>query len=295
MSLRWVQEDGELRQTVALSAKGMLTGTPTSIFSGAGEGASGGYVTAEVVADSESQQRRIFGVELFGDNEKLGGLLALDYDAAGSQLFSAHLASDDSIETILNVINAGDVTDVTLEAVDESGKIVGSFQLDDFAPGAQFRKPVRQIFEFSQSQVIGWVRVSSGGRLLGSASFQGTEGRFLASLPLAARGAREFVLSHIAQGPTIFTGVALMNPGNEVALVSVEAFNREGQSLGAASLELAKAEKIALLIPELIPGVVSQEGGFVRVRSNLPVVGFELFGNNSLDFLSAVPQQIVVE
>ncbi len=294
--LCWVQEDGELRQTVSLPAKGMLTGTPGSIFSEAAEGAAGGYVTAEVDADTlEPQPRPIFGVELFGDSERLGGLLALDYDTAGAHLFSAHLASDDSIETILNMINAGGVTDVTFEAVDESGRVVGSFRLENFSEGAQFRKSVREIFAFSQSRVVGWVRVSSEGRLLGSVSFQGTGGRFLASLPLAAKGAREFVLSHIAQGPSIFTGVALMNPGREVALVSVEAFNRDGQSLGSASLELATGEKIALLIPELIPGLVSQEGGFVWVRSNLPVVGFALFGNNSLDFLSAVPQQIVVE
>ena len=94
--------------------------------------------------------------------------------------------------------------------------------------------------------------------------------------------------------PQIFTGVTFLNPSTDVALLSVEVFDQGGKLNGISFLELAPRQKLARLLTELVLNLETQTGGFVRVRSNVPLLGFELFGNDSLDFLSAVPQQAVV-
>ncbi len=116
----------------------------------------------------------------------------------------------------------------------------------------------------------------------------------MASLPLQALGAREFVLGHVAQTDEVFTGVTLLNAGTGYAEVSLEVLDKTGASKGTALFELKPNEKRARLLSEYIPGLAKQDGGFVRVRSSAPVFGFELFGHNLLRFMSAVPQQVVV-
>jgi hypothetical protein len=100
------------------------------------------------------------------------------------------------------------------------------------------------------------------------------------------------VLSHLAQEERIFTGITLLNPNLGPALISLEVFAPDGQPKGVVLTELAAGEKRARLLPEWIQGLHRQLGGYVRVRSTRPVVGFELFG--SADFLAAVPAQALV-
>ena len=85
----------------------------------------------------------------------------------------------------------------------------------------------------------GWLAVeSANGQLLGSVSFEGPGGQYLAALPLQTRGAREFLLSQVAQTDDIFTGVTLFNVSKGRALISVEVFTSEGALRGTALLEL---------------------------------------------------------
>ena len=145
---------------------------------------------------------------------------------------------------------------------------------------------------------MGWLRITAAnGTLSGNISFGDSSGRFLAALPLQGdtEGAREFILGHVAQTATMFTGVTLLNPFNRTALVSLEVFDKEKNLTGLSFLELSPGEKVAKLLDEFIPALKDQGGGFIRIRSNEPVFSFELFGRFSLDFLAAVPQQVVVK
>ena len=71
-------------------------------------------------------------------------------------------------------------------------------------------------------------------------------------------------------------------------------FTSEGALRGTALLELEENQKGAFLLLELFPPLGIQQKGFIRVRANRPILGFELFGRRDLEFLSAVPQQTVV-
>ena len=198
-------------------------------------------------------------METFGPPDSLGALPALDWLSGGSTLYSAQLASsEDIIETTVNIVNQGPPTDLTLEVMGEDGQVISSHLVSNLPEGGQFQAKARDIFDFASELVAGGLRVSSSnGLLLGTVTFADPAGRFLAALPLQAEGAREFVLGHVVQTGQIFSGLASL-------------FN------------------------ELMPSLQIQTGGFAWIRSNLPVLGFEIFGGHSLDFMSAVPQQVLV-
>ena len=289
VTLQWRRPDGStVEQLLQLVRKGMFSGTLNDLF-GTGSG-SGGYVTAKA-------ERLLFGIQIFGSPQSRGGLLALDLDAKNPGLFAAHLASGPEVETTLNLINTGPVTDILLEALDEKGDVIASRLLEDFPQGAQYRKQAGEIFDFDSETVVGWLRITTtNGTLSGNISFGDPSDNFLAALPLqgAAQGAREFLLSHVAQTAKMSTGVTLLNPFQRVALVSLEVFDTEKNLTGLSFLELSPREKVARLLNEFLPSLQEQGGGFIRIRSNVPIFAFELFGRYSLDFLAAVPQQVVV-
>lgn len=288
VNVRWVKPSGPaLEKTVQIPAKGLLDLNVTEIF---GTG-TGGYLTASV-----SSGQAIGGLETFGPPDSLGALPALDWLSGGSTLYSAQLASsEDIIETTVNIVNQGPPTDLTLEAMGEDGQVISSHLVSNLPEGGQFQAKARDIFDFASELVAGWLRVSSSnGLLLGTVTFADPAGGFLAALPLQAEGAREFVLGHVVQTGQIFSGLALLNASSDTALVSVEVFSPAGESQRIAFLELAPGQRLASLFNELMPGLQIQTGGFAWIRSNLPVLGFEIFGGHSLDFMSAVPQQVLV-
>ena len=252
-----------------------------------GSTASAGYISAE-------GEDSIFGMELFGDDLATGGLLALDKGSVDSNLYGAHLASGPEVETFLSLIHTGEGRVlVNLVVRSEKGDVLAS-QMKELGPNGHLTGSVRDLVGLEEGFVEGWLAVHSlTGQLLGSISFQDPAGRFLASLPLQARGAREFLLSQVAQTPEIFTGVTLLNVSTGLALVSVEVFTAEGVQRGTLLLELESNQKIAFVLPEVFAEFGNQERGFIRVRSSRGILGFELFGRQDLEFLSAVPQQTV--
>ena len=253
-----------------------------------GSTASTGYLSVE-------GEDSIFAMELFGNNQMTGGLLALDEESVDSNLYGAQLASGPEVETFLSLIHTGqDGVLVNLVVRSELGEVVAS-KWQEVGPNGHLNGSVRDLVGLEEEFVEGWLAVHSlNGQLLGSISFQDPAGRFLASLPLQSQGAREFLLSHVAQTPEIFTGVTLLNASTGTALVSVEVFTAEGVQRGALFLELGSNQKVAFVLPEVFAGFGNQERGFIRVRSSRGIFGFELFGRQDLEFLSAVPQQTVI-
>jgi len=279
------------QNTLLLSQKISAHGAYSRAFSTFGGGSiSGGYVTVET-----KEGKPVFGMEIFSSASSVAGLLGLDMTRPQATLLGAQLASTSAVDTILNVINLGTTAvDVTFEAFDEAGTLLKSVVATKLAAGQQYRKTATEIFGLGKD-IVGWARIgATNGKLVGCLSFSDTAGNFMASLPLQAAGAREFVLGHVAQTDEVFTGVTLLNAGTGYAEVSLEVLDKTGASKGISLFELKPNEKRARLLTEYIPDLAKQEGGFVRVRSSAPIFGFELFGHNLLRFMSAVPQQVVV-
>ena len=90
-----------------------------------------------------------------------------------------------------------------------------------------------------------------------------------------------------------FTGLALFNPNPTNADVLIEVFDRDGGLVGDTELLLRPAGRISNTLVELVPESQGLERGYIVIHSDLPIVGQELFGNNGLDYLAAVPPEII--
>jgi hypothetical protein len=122
---------------------------------------------------------------------------------------------------------------------------------------------------------------------------------FLASLPLEGTPVSEMVLSQVAQGSPhagkpYFTGIAIYNPNPSAVVVSVQVISETGQQTGSATIPLQGGNRISKTLPELVPEITEQIRGHIRISSSGgDIVAFELFGDQQLAFLAAVPPQPV--
>jgi hypothetical protein len=236
----------------------------------------------------------LFAMEIFGDDDSRAGLPAIAQSSASGRLFGAQIASTAELDTRINLINPGEATTANLTLRDEDGSEIASVQVALSA--GQWSMSAHDLFDLGDEQVDGWLEVETDmGEILGNVVFGDPAGRSSAALPLQTVGAREFLLSQIAETDDIFTGITLLNVDVGLALVSVEAFDPSGSLLGQSFQILQGGEKRAVLLRELMPQISQQAGGFLRVRSTRKILGFELFGNQGLNFLSAVPMQKVIE
>ncbi len=292
--VEWHQPGQTLQQTVALPARGSLSSGIQELFPNGPATQSAGTPSGYLTLSANSP---LFAMELFGGQNTRAGLLALDGNGTVTDLYGAQLASTPQIETVINLINLGEETEVALTARNEQGVAVGTQVTVSLAAGEQWKRGAAAAFEL-ESDLVGWLEIHSlGGSLVGNVAYGDPENRFLTALPLQARGAREFVLSHVAETDQIFTGLTILNATFEPALVSIEVFKRDAQGverIGQALLDLEPGEKSARLLSQIVPNLPELRGGFIRVRSNVELFGFEIFGDQTLRYLSAVPQQVVV-
>ena len=267
-------------------------------------GFSGELHSAHVTATTTAEA--LAGFELISQPDAVAGLNALPLENAGSVLYSPQLAVGDigvHFDTRLNVVNASQSrTTVTVALLDEGGLLLApDTKVVDLESGAHFSLDVRSLFGLEHAQGYIQVSASGDGKLLGNVLFgdgDPTAGRlkFDAALPLFTSGSQSFLFAHLAQSAGYYTGVAFLAPGDakSPANVKVEAFDRAGHSRGSASFPLSPGQRYVSLLSGLIPDTDGQLGGYVKVTSDLPVFGFELFGTADGQSLSAVaPQRLL--
>lgn len=80
----------------------------------------------------------------------------------------------------------------------------------------------------------------------------------------------------------------LQNPNGEPASVDIMVHDSTGDLIGQAALVLPAGGRLSRLLSELIEGLPPVIGGYVRIRSTLPVQAIELFGDFQGTFLSTV-------
>jgi hypothetical protein len=220
--------------------------------------------------------------------------------------YSAQLGHAVNLFTSLKLANTTDddiTVNVTLVMQDES---LGS----RFAQFTLFRKSTFQNdigswfgLPLPTDPIVGSIKVE--------ATAPGIEGDVLfgdrnsvrnaAALPLQSQLFTLALHSQVANGKdpsdpskSQFTGLALFNPNNADAEVVVEVYDRNGVLVGdPAVVDLGPAGRISNTLVELVPESAGLVRGYIIIKSDLPIVGQELFGNSGLDYLAAVPPAII--
>ena len=231
----------------------------------------------------------------------IASLNLLPVSAAATTCYAPHVVLfPGAYYTEVNLVNPGGVpVTATLTAYDASGSPVGT--------PVEVEIPANQIRILRDEQLglpggvssEGWLRIDSvGGPVLGCLTFGNpVDNHYMSTLPLQTQPAGRLYFAQVANGTvggvSFFTGIAVVNPGDSPALVTIEVHGSDGALLGTATRPLAPHEKYVRLIHQIegIGTLPDQSSGYMVVDADRPVFSFVLFGDEPLNFLSAVPAQ----
>jgi hypothetical protein len=203
----------------------------------------------------------------------------------------------DNYMTIIGVSNATATSQtVTLTFFPSDGSLPISIQRILAGNGA-LRMRASSLFQFSSALQSGWVRVSAPLGIAGFASNADLQQGGVSATAGLSRPQASFIFGHIADLAPWWTGVALVNPGQSSATVEIFAIAQDGTLIGGADnsatarFVIPPGGRVSQLLKEFIPQTQSRsvDGGFVFVRSNVPLYGLGLFFTRDLRILSIVP------
>jgi hypothetical protein len=279
-------------RTATLPAKGLLSGSVTDLF-----GLSGPVTNGSVEVSTTGEGAVGFElVECPGPGSLMG--LGAAADDGSSTAYSAQLAAGGGYFTSIRLINtSGEKRRVLLHAVDDAGASLGSADVTLAAAQALEGDAAELLSLPIGKSVAGSLTMEADGSgIVGDVIF-GDPGsiRFAAALPLQTSTVRQSIFSHVANGQGWFTGLALFNPTQSPATVTIEVYSPQGQKTGtpAAPLILGAGKRLSRLLTELVPAATGQMGGTVVVSSTQKLVSQEVFGDSGMTLLSAVPPSLV--
>jgi len=263
-----------------------------------------GYLKADVI-----QGDGAIGFELIQLDQALMGLNA-SYGNSGQQAFSAQLATGTDtgigVFTNLKLVNTSTENRVlTVAAFGADGAVLSTPLANVvLGPNQTLQRDAGEMFGGSQAApLIGSMVIQADGPgIIGDVVFGDPQAAtYAAALPLQTVLFTKAVFSQVANGggsadpsKNTFTGIALFNPNDQSAAVAVKVFDRAGAQVGdTRNLTLGPRNRLSELVENLVPGTADLVQGYISVESTRPLVAQQLFGNDSLSFMSAVPPQVV--
>jgi len=199
-------------------------------------------------------------------------------------------------QSVLSVTNmTASPNAVTITFTSDDGSSVRTIQRTVPGNGA-IRDIVRNLFGMTDVFLNGWIRVTGVSPITGFVAYADTSAGGVTIVAAQADAQTELLFSHIADLPPWWTGLALLNTNSRAANVEVFAMAPNGSliggadNVGTARFVLPPGTKTAKLLSEWIPQTQSRtsDGGFVYIRSDVPIYGIELFFARSLLILSNV-------
>jgi len=273
--------------TRTIAANGVFVGSLTKLFDS--QPAADTYVRVEAdlpaVPFEQIVQAGVSVAGLNGQDQGATRLYCPQYAVGGADIVSE--------VSIVNLDHSAGQVEVRF--VGDDGVQVGSARVFPIAAGGKIHLADQTLFGSSDSLQTGYLDIASDGiQLAGSVVFGDPSGsHFRSALPLVQIGSRSLVYSHLVSSQDFFTGIAVVNAGQNAANVRLEVFDQQGHSLASGTITLPAASRRSQLLTEYLPdlkGVVLQSG-YIRVTSDEPIHSFALFGANDLRFLAAVPGQ----
>ncbi|MFH1965065.1 MAG: hypothetical protein ABIJ42_05930, partial [Acidobacteriota bacterium] len=217
-------------------------------------------------------------------------------------MYSAQLAHGLNIVTSLRLVNTAGVTrNVTLTAIGDDGSPLADPVQIAITSRRIYSADLGTLFGLEGGSVIttgSLVVESDGAGVIGDIIFaEGDTLEYAMSLSLQGTLFQEAVFNHISNLPTVFTGFAFYNPGDATATVLIEAFGTDGVKAAEKTLILGPGERIArtLTDADIWPGFGEQSGGYIRIQSDQPIAGQQLFGDRALRYMAAIPPTTRVE
>jgi len=137
--------------------------------------------------------------------------------------------------------------------------------------------------------------VEQAATLVGVVSFTGNNSKFRSTLPMIKDGQKETLLLQVAQSVEwrMFTGLSILVPGNNPAVVTIQAYSEDGELTAQRTVTIAAGNRLVQLLDDaqLFGFGFEQVKGHLKIVSDEPVLVFALFGDYLSEFLAAIEGQ----
>ena len=233
--------------------------------------------------------------EFFGSDAAIGALNGIDMDAfAGvTKIFSPQFAVFPGFKTILNVINgSGEDAEVTVTLHTPDGKVLGNPFKTSLVKGAQIKDDLAEMFKDQPevNNVAGWIEVeSTKDRVVGDVMFTNNDETVLTGFALGGTPMARFLFPFVAQDSMYETGMALLNPNDVPATVTLELWAPGGTLDRSIDLTLDPKMRTSMYLSDYFPQLEPHLGGNLRVRSSQPLYAFALINDATFNFIAALP------
>jgi hypothetical protein len=247
-----------------------------------------------------SADRGVVPFEYLGKTgQYVEGLNGQDATAGATTLYSPQYATGPGWRSTLSIVNLeSSAGTVTFQFIKDDGTSIGAPQAVAIAAKGKIHVTDQAFFVNAGSSLMqGYIKVTSNGpRLAGSVVF-GDPGRsaFASALPLVSSLQTIVVFSQVASNDTYFTGVAMINPNDADATLTLEVYKKTGELLISKQEVVGAKKRKSLLLTEYFPSLVGQQisSGYIKLTSDRSLASFALFGTTSLSVLSAVLPQVI--
>ncbi|HEY2933912.1 MAG TPA: hypothetical protein VGK99_19410 [Acidobacteriota bacterium] len=217
-------------------------------------------------------------------------------DPAGVKLVAPEVAVSGGFKTVVSLVNqSGGDAEFTFTLLNNAGEPIVDSKTITIGDKKSANLDLAELFALTGDVPLsGWLRVvSSNAGILGAVEVSGFDERAASASPLTATSGTDFHLPYIAQGDGFGTGIVLVNPGDVAANVKIDVLDSAGVQIGITKdVTLAPNSRLSELVSTLL-GLVSQVGGRLRVRSDVPIVGLEIFYDSQAPSLSVIQPQSV--
>ena len=242
--------------------------------------------------DSDSQ---LWGLQaVMAMDELILGANLISEKSACAEVFFPHFDTTGGWQTYFGLINLGDQTEKILR---QSYGQDGQFLVSDTIELASGQKVENDAFYIgilkTDARSMSASTVSGRESLIGYIKFlnpsSGSKGRAL--VPLAMEGAAELVAPHIASGGYWWTGIAVMNTGDNDSTVTFLAYDAEGNQIGASEHLMKAKQNFVHEASNIFPGTWPEEIASMKVLSHngQPLTGFMLYGSTHGLQLAGLP------
>ncbi len=239
-----------------------------------------------------------FSQVVFPDIRTSLGLYAAE-KSGETKMYSAQLACGPDIITNLRLVNPSKFGRwITLTAVGDNGSLLADPVQIAISAQRVYNADLGSLFNLNSDETTttgSLIVEANSGEIIGDIIFAKRDNwEFAMCLPLQTRLFQDAVFNHISNLPTVYTGFAFFNPGEEKAFVVIEAIDTNGKKVAEKTLILNSGERIArtLTDQDIWPDFKEQSGGYIKIRSSQPIAGQQLFGDRSLRYMAAIPATV---
>lgn len=232
------------------------------------------------------------------------GLPVIPPEGTSSRCYSAHFAEGRLYRSNLDLFNPGAaVANVTISGYRDDGTLLAVSTPHPIPARGFVRGDLSTLLGLdwqSADYITGYLVIEADQPgICGTITFGDRNSQVFAStIILQTEGFKRMAFSHVAHGAAggidYFTGLTLLNPSLVDITADITVYDENGQITGTAPVLVPAGTKTSRFLHFFVPAVTNQIKGYIVVtcrEGDDTLVAFELFGNNQLNFLSAVPAQ----